>query len=103
MRSVWSLDTYGEVTNAEDIGEFVLKVIENTDPRRKTEDVLEAKNVEIVGIKKRDTWTVANPEEVATSANILGSRFGLTLKYFGTSNEKAKARLVAQGYCDQNK
>lgn len=103
MRSFWPVDAHEEVPKVDEIEEFVVEIIENTDPQSEAEDFIEAKKIEIEGMKKRDTWTVVSHEVVPTNANILGGRFVLTLKNFSTPNEKAEARFVAHGYCDQVK
>lgn len=62
-----------------------------------------AKADEIDGLSRRGTWKVIKRSELPPKSNVLGGRFVLTLKNFGTKEEKAKARYVAQGHKDREK
>lgn len=103
MRYYWPVDAHEEVLKDDEIVKYVVKVVKNIYSRTVAEDLLEAKKIEIEGVKKRETWTVANHEEAPTNAKILVRRFDLVLKNFGTPNEKAQTRFITQDYCDQHK
>lgn len=79
------------------------KVIEATDERAKSEPFKKAMRAEVTGLEKRKTWNVVQKESLPPRPNILGGRFALTLKIFGTTNELPKARYVAQGHRDLDK
>ena len=55
------------------------------------------------GLQKREIWQVIPKMSLPHKANILSSRFVLTLKNFGSADEHAKARYVAQGNRDREK
>ena len=55
---------------------------------------------EIEGLIKRGTWKVVCREEIPENANILGSRWVLTIKDEGTNRERWKARFVVKVYDD---
>ena len=82
---------------------YMTKVLGPGDPAANTERFREAKFSEVQGLQDRNTWTVMDRRDLAKDANILGGRFVLTLKDFGTHNEKPKARYVVQSHKDKDK
>ena len=80
---------------------FITEVIYPEDPR--TDKFGPAKKKELEGLIKRGTWKVVLKEEVPDDANILGSRFVLTIKDTGNEIEIWKARFVVQGHREKMK
>ena len=70
---------------------YITEVIHSVDPR--IGDFGPAKKKEIQSLIKRGTWKVVLKEEVPEGADILGSRFIITIKDAGTDREICKARL----------
>lgn len=58
---------------------------------------------EVSGLNKRRIWITVNEAEIPSGANLRGGRFILSLKNYGTPDEKAKVRYVAQGFSDGDK
>lgn len=73
------------------------------DPRALEERFKKAKLSELKGLTEMRVWDIVDEKKVPRDANILGSRMILAIKDPGTSNERAKARLVVQGYKDRDK
>lgn len=63
----------------------------------------EAIKKELGSLKQSGCSEEIEKRHLPTVPNILTSRFVYTLKQIGSSNEKAKARLVAQGHTDIDK
>lgn len=59
--------------------------------------------MEVNGLNRTQIWQVVHRSEIPPNANIIGVRFGLTLKTFGYAGKKAKVRYVAQGHNDRHK
>ena len=77
------------------------EVVHNDDPRLNSLPFKEAKEKEISGLVKRQTWRVIKKSDLPPSANVLSGRFVLTMKNLGTDHERVKARYVAQGHKDK--
>ena len=71
------------------------------DPRGDSPDFKHPKRVEIEGLKKRKTWRVVRKCDIPEIANVLGGRFTLAIKNFGTPKEIPKAKYIAQGHRDR--
>lgn len=71
-----------------------MKIVDAKDTRRGEIYFLEAKRKEVNGLKDTHTWQFIHESEVWPDANILGGRYMLTLKAFGSPAEKAKVRNV---------
>lgn len=101
LNKVWEIPN--DSTSKNDPTFFVVKVIGPDDPRGKKDDFEKAKKVEVEGLTKRKIWKVVHKDNVPSEAVVLGGRFFMTLKNFGTPNEMAKVRYIAQGYNDPDK
>lgn len=64
---------------------------------------MKLKKSKVDGLIKRDIWEVVNKSDIPLDATIVGGRFELTLKNYGTPTEKAKGRFNAQGFSDKDK
>ena len=64
-------------------------------------DIAKAKEVE--GINKREIWEIISRDGVPNDAIVLGGRFVLAYKNYGTPEETETARYVAQGHKDKEK
>lgn len=103
LDEILGTDTAVDTTNAIPVEQFSVKVLKNTDDRIKDADFVKAKQKEIDGLQRRNIWDVIDANVLGKNANILGGRFVYTLKNYGTPNEAAKARYVAQGFGDKDK
>lgn len=83
--------------------EFVVKIVKPEDPRSREQDFVDAKRNEAHGLMSRKIWNIVSHDKILEDSLVLGGRFVLTLKNVGTPEEKAKARYIAQGYCDGDK
>ena len=84
-----------------------VNITETIEPWEVTQQVLEdfkgAIKDEIDGLFGEGTFEKTAESEISDDANIMGSRFVLTIKNIGTETERKKARLVAQGHKDNKK
>lgn len=88
------------MSEGDDIGEFLVKLIDATDPSA-TQDYLKyAKMVEVDGLKRRIVWSIVSGSDVPGDANVQGGIDMLTLRNHGTPDEKSKVRYIPQGYND---
>jgi hypothetical protein len=60
-------------------------------------------NKEVHGLFNRGAFSHVPVDAVPSHANIIGTRIMTRLKYFGTIDEEAKARLIIQGCQDAEK
>jgi len=81
----------------------ITRVIKKSDPLYHSEEFKMAKDIEIEGLLKRKTWKIVDLSDVPKDANIIGSRFDLSIKHIETENPRYKARFIAQGYNDIEK
>ena len=85
-------------------GDILLtKILSPSDPNRDSDYFRNAKASEVDGLARRGTWIVVKKKDLPRDANPLGGRFVLTIKGFGTEEEKPKARFVVQGHMDKDK
>lgn len=84
------------------IDEFVLENISQKDPRASDEEFRKARKKEVVGLQERNLRRIVKTK-IDKDYNILGGRFILSLKSFGTPNEMVKVRFVAKGLDDRHK
>jgi hypothetical protein len=81
----------------------VSEMITKSDPRYRSPEVQAAMKREIEGIVEKRTWAMTVRSEMPANANLLGSRFVITIKDIGTDRELYKARYVVQGHRDKEK
>lgn len=81
----------------------VVKIIKDNDVRVLQDDFVEAKKTELEGLKPRGLWNIVDEVDVYDGGRIISGRFILSLKNYGTPNEKAKVRFIAQGFLDRDK
>ena len=79
------------------------EILKPGDERSINLEFVSAKQAEIDGLRRRDTWKVVKMSSLPRNANILEGRFVCTVKNLGTMAEEAKARFVAQGHKDREK
>ena len=82
---------------------LITQVIDPGDDDGKSSKFRKAMEQEVDGLQKRETWRVIPKSSLPNKANVLSGRFVLTLKNFGSADELAKARYVAQGNRDREK
>lgn len=82
---------------------YVTETLPLNDPRSSLKQFSDAKRRELNGLMKRETWKVVPKSSVAPDANVLSSRFVLSIKDRNLPTEEYKARLVAQGHRDKDK
>lgn len=73
------------------------EMVEFSNPRAMSEHFIMAMNDELDGLWHRGCFEEVNTECVDEHANVISSRFVLTLKHVRNPAEKCKARLVARG------
>lgn len=71
-----------------------------SDPKGRSALFDHAKAAELAGLAKRGLYELVLKEDIPLGANILGSRFGLTIRNAGTSEETYKHILVVQSHTD---
>lgn len=91
------------MVNRDILDYYLVKIIEDSDPRASQSDFVAAKRKEADGLKRRKIWRAVKKSSLPADANVIGARFVLQVKNFQTPHEVAKARYVAQGYNDQEK
>lgn len=79
------------------------KVVDPTNEMAMSEKFKKAMQAEVTGLEKKKTWRVVRKESLPPRPSILGGRFVLNLKTFGTAEELPKAGYVAQGHRDLDK
>ena len=82
---------------------YLTEVLPIGDPRGKEVRFHDARDKEIKGLEPMQTWERVDGSSVPEGANVMGSRFSLSLKHAGTEQEVTKARLVVQGHTDREK
>ena len=82
---------------------LMTQVIDQKDITTTSSKFCTAKEEEVNGLQKRETWQVIPKASLPHKANVLSGRFVLTLKNLGSADEKPKARYVSQGNCDREK
>lgn len=82
---------------------LLVNLVPHSDPRANSSRFDESKKSEVEGLQRRQVWTVVSGDTLPADANIIGVRFNLTLKNYGTEREKVKARFMGQGYKDDMK
>lgn len=100
IEKYWNMD---RGPTDEDAGIFTVKILNPTDERAGHDDFKSAMNDEVQGLVKRNIWRIVEQGSVPKNANVMGGRFILTLKNYGTPEECAKVRYVAQGFRDRDK
>lgn len=83
------------------IDTLVVKILKNSDERAQYPDFKSAMEIEVNVFKARGMWQKVLRSDTVKDGIIIGGRFLLTLKNYGTPTEKAKVRYVAQGYNDR--
>ena len=86
-----------------EVAVHLTKILTPNDPECDSETIRPAKFAEVEGLVSKSTWTVVDRKDLPKDANILGGRFVLTLKEFGSHNETPKVWCVAQGHFDKDK
>lgn len=82
---------------------FFVLIVEPDQDRTKMQDFPNTKKMEVDRLIQRYIWKIYTQEDVKADSIVMGGRFILTLKHYGTPHEKAKARFVAQDYNDCDK
>ena len=82
---------------------YLTKILSPGDPDCDSRYFRASKFAEVQGLKERETWDVVEKRDMPTGANVLGGRFVLDIKNFGSKDEKARARFVVQGHRDKEK
>lgn len=80
-----------------------MRVIKPCKERAKQEEFVSAEKKEPEGLIKCRIWTVCQKNEVAQDSIFMDGRFILSLKNYGTPNEKAKVKFVARRLDDRDK
>lgn len=80
-----------------------MKTIKNNYAWALQSDFMVAKKTELRGLKPRGLWDIMDEVGIRGGRHIIGGRFVLSLKNYGTPNETAKVRLIAQGFSDRDK
>ena len=63
----------------------------------------DVQDIEVKGLEDMQTWQRVDGSSLGKEANVMGSRFALSLKHTGTEQEVAKDRLVVKGHKDKDK
>ena len=79
---------------------YLNDVLAPNDPRSNMEQFAVAKKKELEGLEAHKTWTVIPLGSLSKDANLLGSRFQLTVKNTESKTPTFKARLVVLGHHD---
>jgi len=82
---------------------YLTKDVPAGDPRTPTAAFQAAAKAEVDGLLTRGAMRPVARSSLPTGSNIIRGRFVFTLKDVGTSDEKPKARYVAQGHLDKAK
>ncbi len=82
---------------------MICEIIPNKDSRESEPDFVNEKLKKLRGLQSRGVWEEVWATEVPEDANIMRSRFVLTIKEKGIPNEICKARFVEQGFRDAEK
>lgn len=77
---------------------FVVKILSCKDERAHQSDFVQEKAAEVEGLNSRGLWKKILNEDAEKDGTIMGGRFILSLKNYGTPAEQAKFRYIAQGY-----
>jgi len=82
---------------------LLTEVLHTADKRQNNDKFLNAKMNELAGLAKRGVFKIVWKEEIPDNANVLGSRFVLSIKNKDSDEEIYKARFVVQGHKDFEK
>lgn len=96
-------DTLQQFNSDTPPGIFLTEVLEPGDARENSPEFVLAKAKEPDGLICQGAFEIVLRDEISKQANILGSRFVLTIKEKGTNKEIFKARYVVQGHKDAEK
>lgn len=96
-------ETFEQFKSKNPPGIFVTEVLKPGDTRSSLPQFDVARAKELEGLARRGVYEIVLKDEVPEGANILGSRFVLSIKNKDTGDEVYKARFVVQGHKDREK
>lgn len=90
-------------TNEEPLSVHMTELLHPSDSRGQSPEAQQAKELEIINIVNRGTWTLVLEEDIPQDANVMTGGFVVTIKDVETNSPIFKARYVIHGNKDLEK